>query len=1798
MNRVGWILCLFLTISGTANGGELVGNSRRHTDAFTVRSSSDHGMELTYAPRPRSFSLVRIDSADYVLYSGAASAIREGTPHIPTDVVTIGVPPDATPVAELTGARYLTESSFLIAPEPTYELRGSGEVSPRYRKDPVVYARNTFWPSQSLVVGDVTMLRGQRICAIRVSPVQYNPATRELRRLVSATLTITFRGLPKAAVPGPSTAIGDRWFEPLFKDLLANYEQAKGWRQAQSRPLWSTQDSSRSWFRTGQTYVRVPVAVDGWYRLTTNDLMSAGVLAQQVNWGSIAFYARGASVPFEVYPDSSIGLFARRNYGDSTYYDFYTDTNVVWMTWNDPSGRRFAQVTEPSGTPTSTIRSLPEVRHNEQNTGFYIGTGNVELGQNTPVPGRGWVWEYYYPGTTIAHPFQLDTIDALTYSTATVRVRLFSTTPNYAFDGHNHKATFWLNDSLIGSAYFAGRTGVTYEASVPSTLLMDGTNTFTLKSDTTSSLPNQFYLDWFEVAYGRHLRATRDQLTFTAPPSSGNLVSFNVDGFSAASITVYDLTLGRRIDGGTVTGDSSNGFSIAFRDTLSVARTYAVVSSFEALPVVPLAKKTFADIRANTQGADYIVISHANFLAQARQLASQRQSINRVRTAVVDVQDIYDEFNFGVLNGEKIKDFLRYAYDNWPGSKPAYLLLFGGASWDLHHYLPTSVKTNYVPAYGVPSGDNWYVCFNPDTTFLPSMLVGRLPVQDAAQAQAIVSKVSDYDNYPVSDWNKNFLFITGGDDAGEQSSFNGLSDASIRTYVDPPPLGGTTFRVYKNTPAVIDAGQKSYLQQLVKDGLVLLNFLGHSGGRIWGVDIGSPNDLQNTDGKLPFVSSVSCNVGAFAEPSSNVLAEDFVLAPTRGAIAAWGSAALGYPFQGEELLNNFLQGVQQDSLRDFGTLTTLARIRMWENDQSFISQSDMSLTPLLGDPMSRFAVPLKPDLAVQPADISLNRPSPTPLDTALVLRAYVHNYGIVPTDSVIVSITELYKGQTSTIAPYQKIRPPLHLDSLVIPWNAARQVGKHTITVNLDPGGSIPEVNKANNLASADIYIYASDLIAIRPLPNQVLPPGLQQLVVTSPLGGDSTSFQFVFELDTVSTFDSPFKMTSPSVNPGPVSGQWITPPLASGQLFFWRARTVDPLTVGRWVASSFTTLTSPPGQPVVRLREYASKQFARDQLVQASPTDSGVVISPRSPLFLYARSLGYRAIPDKDYFSIIRLNSILISGFWWHLGNSFMVLRVNEFTGEYAFSSFDVADQASQADSMRSFIFSTPPGNYLAFSVIFDGSTNVTDSLKSAIESLGSTMIRSVLPGQSWSFIGRKGYPSASVESLTNDSAVVSIQIPNFFSFGTGTITTLSVPIPSRWHSLHWQSMQVPGKTDATLRVLGVRQSGRVDTLTVIPRDSVNADLSGLGLRTIDSSFAAFQIAVRMTTTDALVTPALHEVSVDIEPPADLAISQKTIGWRDFTVTKGTAFALPVTIYNLGFRKVDSARVNVEYYDARNTLHPFTSGEVDSIQSGGSTTAMIPIQTSYLSGRVTFHVTVSPVTRVRDLVAENNSANYTFSVIGARGSSMRFFADGVQLMDGDFVSTKPAITIGLPAQQGTPPGQRQVDFYADNVLVGSSSGRMSNRPGVSFAGTGDPVFNPVLSDGTHDLRGVVSQANLLGGVDSVEQHIAVNVLSEAKVLQVLNYPNPFVSETSFTFILTGTHAPEELTIRVFTVAGRKIREIPVPPASLQIGFNRIHWDGRDNDGDEIANGYYLYQVQMRSNGKTDVVIGKLVKMR
>jgi len=99
---------------------------------------------------------------------------------------------------------------------------------------------------------------------------------------------------------------------------------------------------------------------------------------------------------------------------------------------------------------------------------------------------------------------------------------------------------------------------------------------------------------------------------------------------------------------------------------------------------------------------------------------------------------------------------------------------------------------------------------------------------------------------------------------------------------------------------------------------------------------------------------------------------------------------------------------------------------------------------------------------------------------------------------------------------------------------------------------------------------------------------------------------------------------------------------------------------------------------------------------------------------------------------------------------------------------------------------------------------------------------------------------------------------------------------------------------------------------------------------------------------------------------------------------------------------------------------------------------------------------------------------------------------------------------------------------------------------------------------------------------------VEFEAINKAMVTNMLNYPNPFSTSTRFVFTLTGSEIPQEVQIQIMTVTGKVVQEIDeMELGPLRIGNNMTEfaWDGKDEFGDQLANGVYLYRVKMKLNG-------------
>jgi flagellar hook assembly protein FlgD len=104
---------------------------------------------------------------------------------------------------------------------------------------------------------------------------------------------------------------------------------------------------------------------------------------------------------------------------------------------------------------------------------------------------------------------------------------------------------------------------------------------------------------------------------------------------------------------------------------------------------------------------------------------------------------------------------------------------------------------------------------------------------------------------------------------------------------------------------------------------------------------------------------------------------------------------------------------------------------------------------------------------------------------------------------------------------------------------------------------------------------------------------------------------------------------------------------------------------------------------------------------------------------------------------------------------------------------------------------------------------------------------------------------------------------------------------------------------------------------------------------------------------------------------------------------------------------------------------------------------------------------------------------------------------------------------------------------------------------------------------------------------------------AEMSIQHVLNYPNPFTTHTEFFFEHNQPCQALEVTIQVFSISGKLVKTIQTLMTNGGYRSEGIAWDGRDDFGDKIGKGVYVYRVHVKNpSGKQVEKFEKLVLLR
>ncbi|MBL0173853.1 MAG: type IX secretion system sortase PorU [Ignavibacteria bacterium] len=215
------------------------------------------------------------------------------------------------------------------------------------------------------------------------------------------------------------------------------------------------------------------------------------------------------------------------------------------------------------------------------------------------------------------------------------------------------------------------------------------------------------------------------------------------------------------------------------------------------------------------------------------------------------------------------------------------------------------------------------------------------------------------------------------------------------------------------------------------------------------------------------------------------------------------------------------------------------------------------------------------------------------------------------------------------------------------------------------------------------------------------------------------------------------------------------------------------------------------------------------------------------------------------------------------------------------------------------------------------------------------------------------------------------------------------------------------------------------------------------------------------------------------------------------------------------------------------------------------------------------------------------------------KGPDIALFMDTRSFLPGDVVNENPLLIADLFDEHGINTTGLGIGHNIEAWLDGSGTGTVLNayykgerdsyqRGTVQFRYAG-------LASGTHTLR--FRAWDIFNNPSIAETHFRVEGSASVAITDAYPYPNPMQDRTVFTF----THnqsGPVRVEIKIYSVAGRLIRSIQTPEYSDR----NVHvpWDGRDEDGTQLANGTYFYKIVCTTTdgGRGSELLGKLAVLR
>ncbi len=1100
-------------------------------------------------------------------------------------------------------------------------------------------------------------------------------------------------------------------------------------------------------------------------------------------------------------------------------------------------------------------------------------------------------------------------------------------------------------------------------------------------------------------------------------------------------------------------------------------------------------------------------------------------------------------------------------------------------------------------------------------------------------------------------WKKRVMHIAGAQSKDELNNTLAPTLEAGRRIIEDTLIGAKVYSFFSDNSGAGTFIEREKVDSLINGGVSMITYLGHASPTTLYYNIPDPSTYHSLP-RIPIFLALGCDVGQmFAASTVKTYSEHYTLAPTAGSVAMLATDNYGYTnFLNDYLLdyyssiayNNYGGTLGLHAMHTYNTIYADGQTQGADiNGSAYLTQLESQI--LNGDPLLPVFAPAKPDFHVSAEGISAIPANVTTSLDSFRLRIISYNLGRVIHDTVTVKVEHRSPAGTLTATRTYQIANLLNSDTAYVwvPVNKIADLGLNKYTVKIDAPDKYDELNELNNTAVLEQFIYSDNLIPVYPYEFSIV---YQQGVTlkASTLNAFRPMGRYVIEMDTTTLFNSAAKQSTTINSKGGVIKWTPSRPMTDSVVYYWRCANDSVVNGNRqWSGSSFIYLANgSDGWNQSHYYQYTqdgynnltlpeNRHFTypfRDNLFEFN---SGVVGTgaENNEIYLNSTKIQRGGQSTNGILGIMVVDSVT-GQTWKNRPNGQQmtcVYPISDLTKGYHIIEFATFAECGRLQAMK-YLDSIPNGNYIIIrNSYFQGVSSPIfvnewqadtaiyhkrdSSLYHTLKRLGFNKIDSFNRPMTFIMALKKGRPASEFQPLDTFAnpgvqATLDVHIKSHDQYGDLQSTIIG---PAKeWQQLKWKMHpddNFPQNDTANVHIYGITKAGNETFLYQGPaRDTSLSFISA-------AQYSKIRLEWKTKDSLSVTAPQLNYWRVLYQPVPEAALNPSlNFAFADSLQT-GQQQTLSVAVENLTPIAMDSMLVSYKVINSNGVTSniPGSPKRYRKLPGNDTLNASISFDPRSYPGANNLFVEVNPNEDQPEQYHPNNLGYLPFNIgVDNRNPLLDVTFDGVHILNNDIVSAKPFIKILLKDDNNylalddtslvriTLEGQKPEHKSIPVPFDGSTVKFIPGQAGANGKNEAIVEITKKLEDDTYTLTvtGTDRAGNSAGTPDGnntkASYKVVFDVINKPTITNVLNYPNPFSTATSFLFTITGSQIPSQLKVQILSVTGKVVREITkgeLGPLHIGRNMTEYKWDGRDQYGQLLGNGVYMYRIATSLNG-------------